>query len=322
MNDNPTVTRIDLEDMRSKKALHAEQRLFAHYGLTYKVHFIELNEPNLRIRILEVGEGPPLMLVPGGTGDVGLGAGLMSALKGWRIIAINRPGGGLSDGVDHRQIDVRYLALKTLGSVVETFGLDNFPIVGGSMGGLWAFWYALDSPQRISKIVQLGCPGFILNTGVPVFMRLLGVPGLNRLVAPNLQPRSAADAIEVLRFQGSSQEDRDKMPEAFGEAAYRLFQLPTYLDTWISMISAFTTLLGSKPKYQFGADKLKMLQQPVQFIWGVNDPFGDLEVAHQAARITPNAKLHELATGHLPLFDKPQVTGSLIREFLLNENQI
>ena len=47
------------------------------------------------------------------------------------------------------------------------------------MSGLWAFWYALDSPERVSKIVQMGCPGIIIHFGVPFFMRLLCVQGVN-----------------------------------------------------------------------------------------------------------------------------------------------
>jgi len=162
----------------------------------------------------------------------------------------------------------------------------------------------------------MGCPGFILDTGVPFFMLLVGVPGVNRLVAPNLQPKSAEAAIQGLRFQGSSKEDRDRMPQVFGDAAYRLFQLPTYLDSWITMMSAFTTPFGSRPRYQLGAGELKCIQQPVQYIWGENDPFGDLSVAHEVVRITPNAELHELPTGHLPFLDNPEATGRFIREFL------
>lgn len=49
-----------------------------------------------------------------------------------------------------------------------------------------------------------------------------------------------------------------------------------------------------------------------------NDPFGDLDVARQVVSITPHAELHELYIRHLPLFNKPEVTGSLIRDFLLS----
>jgi hypothetical protein len=50
-----------------------------------------------------------------------------------------------------------------------------------------------------------------------------------------------------------------------------------------------------------------------------NDPFGDLDVACQAVRITPHAELHELDIGHLPLFNKPEATGRLIRDILSSE---
>jgi len=321
MNDNPTITRIDYDDPRSKAALDAEQRLFAHYGLEYKVHFVEMSEPNLRVRVLEVGAGQPLLMVPGGTGDALFFAALMAELRGWRMIALNRPGGGLSDGIDHRQVDVRRLAINTLRSVADAFELDHVPIVCNSMGGLWSFWFALDSPERVSKMAQMGCPALILNTSAPFFMRLLGVPGINRFIAPKMKPKSIDTVLDGLRFQGSSQEDIDRMPKAAAEAAYHFFQLPTYLDTWITLVSAVATLTGGNRRYQLRAEQLQRVQQPVLFVWGENDPFGNLRIARQAARIIPNAKLHEMHTGHLPFLDKPQECGRIIREFLSEEIQ-
>lgn len=321
MNDNPSITRIDHNDPRSKAALEAEQHLFAHYGLEYKIHFVEMKEPNLRVRVLEVGEGQPLLMVPGGSGDALFFAPLMAELKGWRMIALNRPGGGLSDGIDHRQVDVRHLAVKTLQSVMDAFGVNRVPVVCNSMGGLWGFWFALNCPARVSQLVELGCPALILNTSAPFFMRLLGVPGLNRFIAPNMQPKSIDNALAGLRIQGSSREDIDQMPKVAAEATYHLFQLPTYLDTWKTLISAVGRVTGANPKYQLRADQLQRVQQPVLFVWGDNDVFGNLDIARQAARIIPNAKLHEMRAGHLPHIDKPQECGRVIREFLSKEVQ-
>lgn len=124
------------------------------------------------------------------------------------------------------------------------------------------------------------------------------------------------EAFDGLRFQGCSQEDIDKLPRVTGEATYRFFQLPTYLDTWKTLLSAVATLTGGRSKYQLGADQLEQIQQPVQFIWGERDPFGDLEVARQVTRVLHNARLHEMRTGHLPFLEQPQETGRVIREFL------
>lgn len=316
MNDIPTITRIDYNDPRSKAASDAEQRLFAHYDLDYKVHFVEMKEPNLRVRVLEVGRGQPLLMVPGGTGDAPFFAALMAELGGWRIIALNRPGGGLSDGIDHRQVDLRHLAVKTLRSVTDAFGLNRVAFIGNSMGGLWGFWFTLECPERVSQMVQMGCTALILNTSAPFFMRLLGVPGINRFIAPNMQPKSVDKALDGLRFQGSRKEDITAMPRVVAEAAYNFFNLPTYLDAWITIISAVTPLTRVNPKYQLRTDELQRVQQPVLFLWGDKDPFGNLDIARQVVRILPNGKLHEMRAGHLPFLDKPQESGRVIREFL------
>jgi pimeloyl-ACP methyl ester carboxylesterase len=66
---------------------------------------------------------------------------------------------------------------------------------------------------------------------------------------------------------------------------------------------------------------LQRVRQPVQFVWGEKDPFGDLDVARQAAENTPNARLYEMKTGHLPFMDQPQEAGQVIREFLSHNGQ-
>ena len=235
------------------------------------------------------------------------------------MIAINRPGGGMSDGIDHRQVNVKRLAVHTLRSVADAFELDRVPIVCNSMGGLWSAWYALEYPDRVPFMAQMGCPALVLNTSAPFFMRLLGVPGINGLIAPMMQPKSVDQAADFLPTQGSRQEDIDRMPGVSREAAYRFFNLPTYLDTWKTLISEITTLTGSKAKYQLAADQLKQIKCPVQFVWGDPDPFGDLDVARQVVDLMPNASLHEMHTGHLPFLDKPEACGRAIREFLNQE---
>lgn len=322
MTNQPAITRINLEDPRSKAALDAERRVFAHYGLDYKSHFVEMSQPNLRLRVLEVGTGKPLLMVPGGTGDAMFFAAIMAELKGWRLIAINRPGGGLSDGVDHRQVNVRQLAVDTLQTAADEFGLDRVPIVCNSMGGLWSFWYALEYPERVTKMVQMGCPALILNTSAPFFMRLLGVPGINRFIASSMQPESIETALDGLRFQGSSQEDINRMPDIAAEVVYHFFNLPTFLDSWKTLVAAVATLTGARSRYQLGDDQLRQVQQPIHFIWGQNDPFGDLSVARQATRIIPQATLHEMPVGHLPFLDKPEETGRAIRSFLEEATQV
>ena len=319
MSSDLNITRIDHDAPGSKAAREAEKNLFAYYGLDYKEHFVNMKEPNLRLRVLEVGSGRPLLMVPGGSGDAWPMASLMSELKGWRMIAINRPGSGLSDAVDHRQVDLRRLASNTVRTVVDAFELESVPVVCNSMGGLWSSWFTLEHPERVSRMVQMGCPALALGTSAPAFMRLVGVPGINRFVAPLMQPKDVDTALDMMTTQGSYQRDIDNLPKEMAAAAYHFWQLPTYLDNWKTLISAVTTITGASSKYALRADQLERIDQPTQIIWGKNDVFGDLDVAREMTNTMPDARLYEMDTGHLPFMDQPQETGRVIREFLAQE---
>lgn len=315
------ITRIDQDAASSRAALAAEKKLFAHYGLDYKIHYLEMAEPKLRLRVLEVGEGRPLLMVPGGTGDAPFFAPLMAKLAGWRMIAINRPGGGMSDAVDHRRVDLRRLAVNTLRTVADAFDLPRLPIVCNSMGGLWSFYYMLAHPERVSCMVQMGCPALALDTSAPFFMRLLSVPFINNLIVAGMQPKSAEGALDGLRFQGSSQEDIDNMPDVLAAAAYRFFNLSTHRETWKSLVTAVASIRGANPRYSLQADALRQVNCPVQFVWGERDPFGGLEVAREMIRLMPNAVLYEMKCGHLPFADKPEETGQVVQAFLTNHSR-
>ncbi|MDQ5851438.1 MAG: alpha/beta hydrolase [Chloroflexota bacterium] len=314
--DHPRITRIDEHDPRVIAAAEAERRLFAHFGLQYRTHYVDLKEPAMRVRVLEVGSGKPLLMVAGGSGDAWMLAALMAHLKGYHLIAVNRPGAGMSDGIDHQDVDLRRFAVHTLSTVLDAFGLQRVPVIAGSMGGLWSFWLALDHPERVATLVQLGCPALLLDTSAPFFMRLISVPGLGRLLVRALQPRRLDTALAGLRNMGTRQTVIDALPPVFGEATYHFFHLPTYLDTWRTLLRTVMTPRGAKPRFRLDADQLRGVQQPVLLIWGDHDPFGKLDVARQAATILPNARLHALDAGHLPFVDDPAECGRAIRSFL------
>lgn len=307
---------LEQTDPQVKAAQEAEQKLFEHYGLAYEAKYIELNEPKIRVRVLEVGSGSPVLMVPGGVGDAWGFAPLMAQLTGYRIIAVNRPGGGMSEGIDHRAVDIRKLAVDTLASVLDHFGLERVPVIGNSMGGLWSFWFALDRAERVNAVVQLGTPALILDTSAPFPMRLMSVPLLNRQLVKMMIPKSHEKVREVPTFLGHPKEVGNNWSEAEVECGYHFPRLPTYKISWLSLMERVLTIKGAKPDVRFGEDELRHIQQPVLFIWGSGDPFGSLEVARRAQEVVPDAELYQVGVGHLPWWDSAQKCADLIREFL------
>lgn len=314
----PHVVRIDQSDVRVQKAIQAEQQLFEYYGLKPQGHRIKIKEFGIHVRILEVGSGPPVLLIPGGNGVAIEQVPLMAELTGYRLIAVNLPGGGMSDAIDCRQIDYPRLAVRVLTTILDTFKLERIPIIANSIGGLWAFWLALAEAERISRIVQVGCPAFIFGTSAPLPMRLLSLPFINRLLFPMAQPASADKVRSMLRMLlHSSREITQSLPEVLPEAFYRMFHLPIYRLATLSFLETVLTLRGSRKRYQLWAEQLSRIEQEVLFIWGANDPFGGVQAGKKAVQSMPHARLQVIDGGHVPYIDNPKDCARLIQEFSL-----
>ena len=85
----------------------AQRRLMRRYQVEASSRFIDIDGPVRRAHVLEWGSGPPVLLVHGGGSFAGPWAPLMAQLVGYRLIAIDRPGHGLSDPfVYQKDIDI------------------------------------------------------------------------------------------------------------------------------------------------------------------------------------------------------------------------
>lgn len=303
-NNNPNVI----------AARDAEQKLFDFYALKPKTHYVKFPGLDLQMRVSEIGTGKPVIIVPGNTGDVFPLIPLLAELKDRRIIAINRPGGGLSEGMDHSKISLREFASQMITSVFDAFGLDKAPIVAHSIGGHMSLWAAMDNPERVSALTLLGVPGNIINTGPPFALRLLSVPVLNGLLLNLIKPKSQKKSLRGLLVMGHSPEVLAALPEAMYECYYYFPRLPHYRISILSLMERGNVFGAGDDR--ISAEDLKLVSQPSVFLWGTKDPFGSIEMGQKIAGIVPSSEFHAIEGGHLPWLDEPTECGRLIRDFL------
>jgi 2-hydroxy-6-oxonona-2,4-dienedioate hydrolase len=313
MADNDLL-KLNDNDPRVVAARNAEQQLFDFYGLKAKTHYVRFPGLDIRMRVSEIGSGKPVMIVPGNTGDVFPLVPLLAQLKDRRIIAINRPGGGLSEGMDHSRISLREFASQIVTSVLDAFELDKAPIVAHSIGGHMSLWAAMDSPERVNALTLLGVPGNIINTGPPFALRLLSLPGLNSLLLNLIKPKSPKQSLRGLSMMGHSPEILAALPEAMSECYYHFPGLPNYKISILSLMERGNIFGAGKDL--INAEDLKLVGQPTMFLWGSKDPFGSIEMGRKIASIVPSSEFHAIEGGHLPWLDKPVECGRLIQDFL------
>lgn len=291
-----------------KSFAEAERRVMEAYGLAYENHFLELAEPQISARVIEVGEGEPVLMVHGAFDVAAKWTPLMAELTGYQIFAVDLPGYGLTDPFVYERGELRNVAVAFLDSVIDALGFDSLPVVANSMGGLWTFWLALDRPDRVKSIAQIGCPALILDTSAPLPMRLLSVRGLNRLLIRMLP---TSDGPDELRQMGDEEAAEVAQPEylALLEACDGLD--PYWLAT-LSLLETAIRLRGSRT--QLTEEELAHVEQPTLFVWGTNDPFGSPDVGSRAASVMPDARLVPINGGHIPWVSQPETVADPIRQ--------
>ena len=82
---------LDDHDPRVLAAEAAEKQLYDFYGISHTVRHIVLTRHGIKVRITETGEGDPVVIVPGNTGDGFPFIPLLPHLPGRRIITITAP---------------------------------------------------------------------------------------------------------------------------------------------------------------------------------------------------------------------------------------
>ncbi len=308
----PAIGGIASDAAPVARFLDAERAFFEQSGVAVRSTFVELPRPHLRARLLEAGAGDPILLLHGGGGSAGLFAPLMACLPAARLVAPDRPGHGLSDAFTYRGVDLRRHAVDFVGSIAESLGERPLRIVANSMGALWALWYALEHPERVSRLVLVGCPALLLGTSGPFGFRLLSVKRLNQIMF-GMEPASPKQTRTLMRRMGH---DPDRISGEFMSYMQRIEELPAYRAAWLSLLETSLTARGARKPLAFGEAELRRVVQPTLFLWGANDPFGTTDVGRRACSLMPDARLEVVGVGHLPWLDDADRCARLASEFL------
>jgi pimeloyl-ACP methyl ester carboxylesterase len=294
----------------------AERRLFAACGLAVRTRRVRLADPPLAVRVLEVGEGPPVVLVHGSGMSASTWAPLMAHLPGHRLIALDLPGFGLSDPYDYGGRSLREHAVAQLTSLLDALELQRAPVIGTSLGGMWALCLAVGASQRITAIASLGVPALALP-GIRsiAFFTALSTPGLRHVFA-RMRSRSVATTRRSMAGGVVGPRGAALAPDGFFATVHEGMRQPGFRTAMTSHLwLAFR--MGRPRRENFLTDaELREIAAPVLMIWGHQDPYGGADMGRRAAALIPDAQLEVIAGRHAPFLDDAPRCGALIGELL------
>ncbi len=292
----------------------AEGRLFAKYNVSPRRHTIELGSQRTRIRVLEVGEGPPVFLLHAGSLFGACWVSQLARLRGYRLLAPDLPGHGMSGAVDYRGVDVRKKFVNDFTGMLDALQIDRAAVVGNSMGGMYGLYSALDEPTRVTRLVMVGVPGVTLP-GVRGDLGgiLLSTPGLNRFLLR--LPSSARLSRAAFKPAIQNPASRSADPELY-EIHYLARRRPEMVVSFSTMMERLLRWKTPRPELAVREDELAKLRIPTRFLFGDADILGGREIADNAARHIADARVESISAGHFLSLDQPDECARMLSKFL------
>ncbi len=239
-----------------------------------------LETDDVRIVYDVTGEGPPVLLLHGGSADSSWWGDLVPALaKRHTVITVDSRGHGRSS-LDDRQITYRRMANDTL-ALLDRQEIEQVDIVGWSDGAIIALDIALRQPARLRRVVAYGV-NFDLSGYRGSDAEGKSSPGAERFMAENPG-----------RYQADS-----PAPERWDEFLANLHQMWTTEPNWTR-------------------DDMRSIQTPILVLDGIEEEVIDIDHVRLLAKLLPNGTLELMpSTGHFAMVDQPAEFTQIVLNYL------
>jgi 2-hydroxy-6-oxonona-2,4-dienedioate hydrolase len=264
----------------------------------------------VRTRVLEAGQGTPVLLLHGTGGHAETYQRTIGDLaEHYRVLVPDMLGHGYTGRPACPYTLDDYSA--HLFGLLDTMGIDRLVLSGESLGGCVAAWMALERPERAEKL--------ILNTGIldrpdeVGLQQLADLEERTKVLATNLTKEAVRRRLEWLVV------DPATMTDEMVEIRYRIYSQPGMVDTVVEILHAVLEM--NRGVYR-GVDymdhtRLAELRCPTQVIWTDHNPSKSYEVIKKAIDQIPDPDVVLIENaGHWPQFEQPDAVNRAMLDFL------
>ncbi|MEE8047131.1 MAG: alpha/beta hydrolase [Dehalococcoidia bacterium] len=266
---------------------------------------VDVRNGTFKVDVLEGGSGDPLLFMHGVAG-LEWTPFLERLSANHKVIAPRTPGFGESTGTEqlHDIHDLVYFYLDLL----DELGLDQLPIVGHSLGGMFAAELAATQPGRFTHTV-LASPFGLWDDANPI-IDLFAV-SLDELAAAMYADAKSSEAVAIATAPQARMTEVDPNTEEGQATIYYLVERAKSMSTAAKYLWPIPNRGLSK--------RLHRVSQPTLVIWGESDGIIPATYANQFAAAMPNASVKTIPnTAHMVIDEQPEQIVEMIERMLDN----
>ena len=271
---------IDLKELKDKYAYPSSS-------------FISIDGINVHYR--DVGKGEAILLIHGTGASLHTWEKWIDILSpAYRVISFDLPGFGLTGPDPNHNYQIsRYTAI--LDSLMVKLKVDSFHIAGNSLGGLVAWRYTSQFPQKILTLNLIDAAGLPQPGKKPPFIfQLAKLPVLSTLMQ-KVTPKSIIEN-SMLDVYKNDQLVTEKLIDRYFELSLREGNRTAFVKRM------------SQLNEKLDINDLKKITAPVLIQWGKHDRWIPLAKGYEFKKIIPKAELKIYNSGHVPMEENPMET--------------
>jgi len=271
---------IDLNELKDKYAYPSSS-------------FISIDGINVHYR--DVGKGEAILLIQGTGASLHTWEKWIDILSpGYRVISFDLPGFGLTGPDPNHNYQIsRYTVI--LDSLMVKLKVDSFHITGNSLGGLVAWRYTTQFPQKILTLNLIDAAGLPQPGKKPPFIfQLAKLPVLSTLMQ-KVTPKSIIKN-SMLDVYKNDQLVTEKLIDRYFELSLREGNRTAFVKRM------------SQLNEKLDINDLKRITAPVLIQWGKDDRWIPLAKGYEFKKIIPKAELKIYNSGHVPMEENPMET--------------
>jgi len=246
---------------------------------------MQIHEEN-DFQFIDEGEGEVLVLLHG----------LFGALSNWEDVV-----GRFSS--QYRVIiplmpiytmPVKQAGLEKLNEFVEAFvaykGLEDFNLIGNSLGGHVGLIYTLRNPEKVTRLILTGSSGLFEDSMGGSYPRRGSYDYVSERVAYTFyDPKTATK-----------------------ELIDEVFETTKSIPKCLRIVG-----IAKSAQRNNMADEIPNITAPTLLVWGLNDTITPPMVAHEFDRLMPNTTLRFVdKCCHAPMMEQPDRFNELVEDFL------
>jgi len=240
-------------------------------------------------RFVDEGSGEVLMMLHG----------LFGALSNWEAVVVrfSKQFRVVIPMLPIYEMPIKEAGLEGLRSFVEDFvtmmKIEKSVIMGNSLGGHVALLYALNNPDKVSKLILTGSSGLFENAMGGSYPR-----------------RGSRDYVKE-RVEYTFFDPKVASKELVDEVFETTRSIPKAMR--------IVAIAKSAQRNNLSND-LPRISVPTFLVWGLNDTITPPMVAHEFNRLIPTSQLKFIdQCCHAPMMEHPEKFNELVEEFLVGQ---